>query len=743
MQLTQEQLDIIHHAEGHAKVVAVAGAGKTSTLAHFIANRLYHDQSPRRLMVIMYNKSAQLDFQAKLREVVGTPSLPQIRTFHSLGLKIYQGLVDKGHLPPFKGDLISQQEQEYQVWRLLQQSASRDLAQDILNDKKKWLDPMMSFMEKVKAGLDPAKVVFKQSGLPKQCQFFIKTFEAFEDWRLQQGRITYGDMLYDPCIFFSRRPDVAQQFANHLDWVLVDEYQDINPVQQFLLQVVAGSRANVMVIGDPDQTIYEFRGSDSNFMLKYFDEHFSNAKQYTLSSTFRYGHDVALLSNQLIGLNKQREPVIALSTESNPDTMVQLHHQDEYGEQSVRIIKNSLREYPAESISVLLRLWGMSAPIELALLREGIPYQMSHGQWVLERQELQTFMMLLEMSADVFYKKTEFSQYQSWLQFFTFPALKIKREVLDNLAKSFAKYGEKALIEFSRMNFHELSKWQKAQLEERVALTKLTKDSRLKASQLINRYIRETDFYKGVAESAFSKSQVDDRIATVQGFSRFIARLNLKSSETYDYLQELKNVRNQQDNQHGVVITSIHKSKGLEWPVVILPAITEHYYPYQNDNEMQQATSIESERRLFYVAMTRSKNQLHLIAPNKEGSQFSQSEFLQQMQFTDMLKVKRHYLEQSIDALPLPRSIQSSVHSYISKQGWPLTIVDKPLDKPTPLSSKGKQANNKVAISCVHKAFGEGVLTDETDRHWHIRFKDGQIRVLDKAVAEPLLDWLG
>lgn len=740
MQLTQEQLDIIHHQQGHAKVVAVAGAGKTSTLAHFIAHRLSQGQSPKRLMVIMYNKSAQLDFQQKLRGVVAQGALPQIRTFHSLGLKIYQSLVNKGHLPPFKSDIISQQEQEYQLWRLMQQVASRDIAQDILNDKKKWLDPMMSFMEKVKAGLDPAKLVFKQVGLPKQCQFFVKAYEAFETWRRQQGRITYGDMLFDPCEFFSRRPDVAQEFANHLDWVLVDEYQDINPVQQFLLQVISGQRANVMVIGDPDQTIYEFRGSDSQFMLKHFDEHFQQAQYYTLSTTFRYGHDVALLSNQLIGLNHQRESVIALASEDNPDTLVKLHSMDEYGEQSVRIIKHALQTFPAESISILLRLWGMSAPIELALLREGIPYQMPHGQWVLERQELQTFMMLLELSAGVFYEKTEYAQYQSWLQFLTFPALKIKRDVLDSLAKSFSKYGETSLLEFSRMNFSDLSAWQKAQLEERVALTKLSKDKRLTSSQMFNRYIRETDFYKGVSDSAFSKSQVDDRIATVQGFTRFIARLNLKSIDTYDYLQELKAMRLSQDNQHGVVLSSIHRAKGLEWPVVIIPGVSENYYPYQNENEMQKATSIESERRLFYVGMTRAKHQLHLITPSIDGSQYQQSEFIRQMHVSDMLKVKSSYASNQ-PTIALPSVIRKGVLNYLDKQGWSLKVVEKPLDKPDILVNEKRQKNQVPLIRCSHKAFGEGSLTNETDRHWHIRFKDGQVRVLDKAVAEPLLQW--
>lgn len=740
MHLTPEQQAIIGHTQGHAKVTAVAGAGKTTTLAHFIRERLQQGCSPRRMMVIMYNKSAQLDFQKKLQHVVFSPNLPQIRTFHSLGLKIYQRLVEGGHLPPFEGDIISQQEQEFQLWRIMQKCASRDVAQDILNDKKKWLDPMMSFVEKVKAGLDPAAVVFKQTGLPKQCGFFVKAFDTFEQWRLSQRRISYSDMLYDPCQLFSRRPDIAQEFSNHLDWVLVDEYQDINPVQQFLLQVVAGNRASVMVIGDPDQTIYEFRGSSSLYMLKYFDEQFPNATRYTLTTSFRYGHDVALLSNQLIGLNKEREPVLALAGQSNPDTYVGVHYDDDYAQKTIQQIKQALNRYSPESICVLLRLWGMSAPIELALLREGIAYQMHHQQWVLERQELQTFMMLLEMSAGEFYQRNERSQYQGWLQFLTFPALKIKRDELDKLARTFAKHGEKALLEFSRMTFPDLSAWQKAQLESRVTLTKLSKDKRLKANQMFNRYIRETDFYKGVSDSAFSKSQVDDRIATIKGFTRFIASLNLTSGDTYHYLQQLKQTRLSQDNKHGVVISSIHRAKGLEWPVVILPGVHDNFYPYQSESEMQQATSVESERRLFYVAMTRVQNELHFVVPAKEGSQFEVSQFMSDMFVNDLLKIKVAQTKKQ-NSLALPKATQKNAKDYMLKQGWAIEIKDKGVSKPGFKSNRVNSSNINTQISCRHPAFGEGILDNETDRHWHIRFKDGQIRVLDKAVAEPLIQW--
>ena len=753
LQPSHEQQQIIAHESGHAKVIAVAGAGKTTTLAMFIQRRLELGQNPRRLLVIMYNKAAQLDFTQKLKSLLPAGSLPQVRTFHALGLKIYQGLISEGLLSPFKDDLISQSEQEHVLWRLMQQYANKQTAQEILQDRKKWLDPMMSFMENVKACLEPAELIFKQSDLPKQCAFFPQVFNAFEEWRKENGRISFSDMLYDPSMLFSKRPDVAARYGNHMDWVLVDEYQDINAIQQFLLETLAGTRASVMVIGDPDQTIYEFRGSSANFMLKTFDENFENVKRYTLSISFRYGHDVALLSNQLIQLNLEREDIISVAGENNFDSQVTLHRVDEYAQKTLAIIKQAMSEHHVEDIAILFRMWGMSATVELALLQEDIPYQMSHHAWVLERTELQPLMTLLEIASGQFSQRSERARYSAWLLFLTFPALKIRRAELQNVARQLARLPDFSLPEnakpnFGQMDLPELSKWQKDQLENRLSLITLALDKRMMGFQLANCYIRETDFYKGVADSAFSKQQVDDRLATVQGFVRFIARLNLSAAKTYQYLQELTQKRAKQDNKRGVILSSIHRSKGLQWPVVILPGLNNHFYPYQNEAELQQSTSVESERRLFYVAMTRCMQSLHLIAPPEtqaQGTSQEPSSFIQDMAVHDLLKVKPAWQQGDKEVSISARAIKSVQH-YVDKLDWPMTVQARAIEKPRldkPGSVKPFKESRSLASEQVeHSKFGVGHIQQETNRHWHVLFLDGQLRVLDKQIATPMLKWL-
>ncbi len=751
LQLSHEQQQIIAHESGHAKVIAVAGAGKTTTLAMFIQQRLWLGQNPKRLLVIMYNKAAQQDFTAKLSSILQGGRLPQIRTFHALGLKIYQGLINEGLLNPFKDDLISQSEQEHVLWRLMQQYANKQTAQEILQDRKKWLDPMMSFMENVKATLEPAELIYKRCKLPNQCSFFPKVFDAFEDWRKENGRIGFSDMLYDPCMLFSKRSDVAARFGNHMDWVLVDEYQDINAIQEFLLETLAGSRASVMVIGDPDQTIYEFRGSSADFMLHTFDEQFKDVHRYTLSRSFRYGHDVALLSNQLIQLNKEREDVICVAADENIDSQVNLHRVDEYAQQTLQIVKEALTQHAPQEIAVLFRMWGMSAPVELALLQEDIPYQMSHHAWVLQRTELQPIMMLLEIASGAFASRNERARYSAWLVFLTFPALKIRRAELQNIARQLARAqsfhnNETAKPLFSEIETPDLSKWQEQQLQTRLSLIGLAMDKRMMGFQLANCFIRETDFYKGIADSAFSKQQVDDRLATVQGFVRFIARLNLTAANTFEYLQELSKKRAMQDNKHGIVLSSIHRAKGLQWPVVVLPGLNNHFYPYQNEAEFQQATSIESERRLFYVAMTRCMKSLHLIAPpdtQAQGTSQEPSSFIHDMAVNDLLQVKPAWQQKNENVSISKRAIKS-VEAYVSKLNWPISVEAKAIEKPKLSVSPSQSVLERQLASeqVEHSKFGVGHIQQETNRHWHILFHDGQLRVLDKQIATSMLKWL-
>ena len=816
--LTPEQLSIVHHQQGHARVIAVAGAGKTTTLVHFIQQRLLAGSNPKRMLVLMYNKAAQTDFQIKLQQVISQPSqqtgmqhfgaLPDVRTFHALGFKIYHRLISEGHLPGIQQDLIGAGEMDGVVWRLLQQVASsqgfEETRQDILSQRKKWVEPAVAFIDLVKSDLLSPAEMFEESELPHQCQIFIETFERFEQWRKEHNRITFSDMLYDPCVLFKQRPEIAEQFSGHMEWILVDEYQDVNGIQQFLLQVLygyGGYRGNgqVMVIGDADQTIYEFRGSKPEYITKEFEKAFNSPVQldgtlithtsYQLPHTFRYGHKLSLLANHVIGENQDREDVLCLSHPSTPNTRIHLQHNSDYSQQVLTLLNQLAQKRPLEDVAILNRLWGISAPIELALLQADMPYQLDHSQTVLDRFELEVFWILFEIASDNFKQRNRRQRKAAWLTLLTQPFPKVKRALLEDMAENISQHDSDLSQALWDAIPKDISKWQRQQLEDRGQVIEAaemasianvaeqseeklshTKVRELKAWQLAQQYINATDLYEGIKDSAFSAQQIEDRSETIKAFVSFLRVSNKPANQIYAYLQELKQ-RHQNKQNTGVRITSIHKAKGLEWPVVIIPALSARYYPYEAEGTFTTKSSEESERRLFYVAMTRAKEDLYLIAPPAWNSQQEKvqktqvetqqtkdwpSKFLREADFAfcqhvgELIEQGEVLSEpQELEAIQIKKS-QSLIERYSDKIQFELPIKLKLKRDSHPVSS-GLSTAKKYELEdddaeyqkgqwLVHGKLGKGRVVRDEKKYVTIYFSaDKKERKLDKAIAGPWL----
>lgn len=767
-QLTDYQQQVVQHVDGHARVVAVAGAGKTTTLTHFIAARLQAGVSSRRMLVLMYNKAAQQEFQQRLFRRLPDQAVPEVRTFHSLGLRIYHKLIELEQLPAFERKLLGDSEVEGQVWRLLQQLADGDTRQEILSQRKKWVEPAVGFIDLVKSGLAPPQAVYEELDLPPQCRMFIELFERFEDWRKQQRRIGFSDMLYDPVMHLRQNPEAARYFGGHMQWILVDEYQDINGIQQHLLELLHAGRGSMMVIGDPDQTIYEFRGSRPEFIVSGFASQLGNVTTYQLPETFRYGHRLSLMANHLIHHNRQRDPVMGLSHISTPATQVQLHSCSANAEahQVLTLVRQCLETMPAHQIAVIHRLWALCAPIELALLQAGIPYQLDHSLSVLERWELEIFWLLLEIAAGRFGDRSREQRRSGWLQILTTPFPKVRRAVLEDMADTLATHREHFGIALQQAIPDTLSHWQKAQLHARAEVLDSAEHVVVPVQRLLNAYIDTTELEKGIEDSAFSAQQVEDRLQTIRAFVRFMADSGVNSNEALEFLLELRDrARAQSRERHaGVRLTSIHKSKGLEWPVVIIPGLNGHYFPYRPEGEFSTPASEESERRLLYVAMTRAIHQLHLLVPlrlvpsssGRKRSDERPSLREKPSPFTSELNVSRSdqvasALEQGQSRLVLEGEVASWLPAYLAAQPAPVVLEVKP-SRVQPGVRGGNRSLRDPAKPTVtgqplprlvHARLGAGTVMEQDEQYLIIQF-DGErtTRRLDRVFAEPHIQWL-
>lgn len=731
VQYTPEQQQIIAHQNGHARIIAVAGSGKTQTLTQYIDQRLQQGVKPKRLLVLMYNKAAQLDFERRLSRIRPGKRNPDIRTFHSLGYRICQTLVKQGDMPPFNRKILSEGEMEVALWRILRETAPESLAEDVLSRKKKWVEPALAYVERVKSSLEKPELVFEQIGLPDQCCFFIQAFHRLEDWRSDQSRLSFSDLIYEPVMHFRREAHLREQFGNHLAEIVVDEFQDINPVQHYLLDILAGNTAQVMVVGDPDQTIYEFRGSEPTLLTEHFSNQYS-VTDYQLSHSFRFGDRLSLLANQIIAANyaNAAKRTHCISHHTTPATDVELIKADDSAEATLKVIRSQKCAFA--DIAVINRLWANSARLELLLLAEQVPYRLDNHQTVLERSELKPFRVLLQIASGNAGQWDGRTRRAAWQALLTQPYLKIKKAVVDKLIKELAEVTVNWGRSLRNAVPESLSRYQSEALFERARWIEKAESGRGNAAAILNGWVSATDYMAALKESAFSAAQVEDQLATVKAFVQFVRQRNWPLQSAAEQLAELV-ARKTPDDQDAVLITSIHKSKGRQWPIVIIPELNGYFYPYQPEGEMVMPTTLASERRLLYVAATRAQQNLKLIVPTKHSetpcSPLLPNAYVEGLQpFTELCNGKA-------DAL-LPAAMHTeSVLWYANAK-----------DSPTPQwqgHSSQQNTLNLVGRNIKHPLLGVGTITEESVQRLSILFmEDTQTRVFERSSVLKIIEIL-
>lgn len=625
--LTAEQQAIIQADPGHYVITAVAGSGKTTTLAYRIQHLLTEGIDHRRILVLMFNKAAQRDFSAKLQGLIAANQpKPEVRTFHAMGYRLYKRFIQEGYLKPFHDNIISEKEEQFQLWRLLNIHLEKETVKDIKRNKKEHLELCSQFIETVKSGLTDPETVYENLGLEDKFSYCIQLFHHFEEWRQAQSRISYADMLYDPVRAIHKYPQLKDLVRNKMDIVLVDEYQDSNDIQHELLKVIAGDRAKVTVVGDPDQTIYEFRGAKPEYIIKGFSHEFDNAQSLHLSYSFRYGHQVALLANHLISHNAKRNSVLSKAHASNPNTMIHTHHGSE-------ALIRELSRAPEDELNqsaILVRVWSQTVSLELSLLEKKIPYAIEGHAGIFHSDEMASVMTLLEIASGALSEAPQSERAAKFERLFKFPHLGIPESQTRQIAFYLSQYSHSWGKELMEYPTDDMKRFQSLKLERFAMALALTENTKRKVREILSRYAEQTELFEGVRSIALNHDQAEERIASIEGIFGFVSAISGSIAQVLDHLEHLMQAaamqkhEQQTQSSNTLTISTIHRAKGLEWQHVYLPDFHNKIYPYSHRGESKssitdkhQNSNIESERRLLYVAITRAISSLHLFLPEK------------------------------------------------------------------------------------------------------------------------------
>jgi len=749
-ELTEEQQAIADHPGGHAKIIAVAGSGKTTALLHYIKNRLHSGTDPQRILTVMYNRSARDDFQARLQKLC-SGRMPPVQTFHSLGYRLYQQMIARGHIARANLTPLPQSLVQLQIWKAIEACAPPAELEDIRARKQSETEAAEFFIDYTKTLLTGDLSAFQQLKLGDEYMYFLKVFRHFEDWRQKQSAVTYADLIYDPAILFSLRADIAEQYGSFYQDILVDEYQDINEIQHYLLRVLYGKSGNVIAIGDPDQTIYEWRGSRPAFLLKQFDGDFPPSNVYRLSRTFRYGHSLSLAANHFIGNNRERADIFCISGKPDADTDIQQVATGNEGKWLVEHVRRCRKQgLPLKEIAVLVRLWSLAAPLELALLANNIPYRSGNRNTVLSRRELRPLFWSLNIAAGRFAEQTPKRRSQGLYEWLTAPHIRISRAALEPLCDAVAPLDRgwgKALLKNTPDN---LSQPQCKRLRQRAELLTQIEQWRGHAGELLRRQLSDLDYLSGIAEDSFTRQQGEERQQTILAFCQYLDQLRLPPKEALGHLQELQQQHRQQDQRQegdgeareadAIQITTMHQAKGLEWDQVIIPSLTVHNMPYQPQRDFTTPASTESERRLMYVAMTRARRQLYLLTPqsNSVPAQPAATDPTSQEQRPSLF-IEEMQLPLSTLLAETLRERPEKITTQIPVTRLAIRYLDACNYNPDVEAPRAALRRPQLGEGIRHQKLGYGRVVKWEDDRVEILFSDRQTRRFDWARLSPFL----
>jgi len=692
VKLTAEQQAVVHHREGHARVAAVAGAGKTTTMAARVLHLLGSGVSPKRMLVLMFNRSAKDDFQRRLASMAsaGQP-LPDVRTFHSLGHRLTQSLCRWGALAPRR--LLSA---EWQMERLLRQASLNVLAGQV--DRRDAalegdrLEALAHFCGLVKAEMLPAAALYERLNYEPDTDYFPTAFEEAERLLHAEGVMTYADLLYRPLQALEADATLRKRVEGFLDHVIVDEYQDINTVQQRLLAVLAGPSANVMAVGDANQCIYEWRGARPDTMLENFTATFGKATDYPLSMTFRHGHALALTANHAIMANQRRPDQLCLAEAGNPDTRVTVG-------QGSRLLLDALMDWQAQGralsdASLLVRSWALSVPFQLALLQAGIPFRLlREDRFVFRLPLVQALAGYLKLSR----RPELLHDPEQLLLLLSQPTPFVARERLQRLAYQLAttqqwpERHEPVLAALKPLQRRTLKKrWE--------LLCELPKLNVWPPAKLLGHVVEAIDAEKTLKRAAARRDKGEEDVRLLD-----VLIEQAESVQDPDAFIELLE-RPVENQAGGVLVSTVHGAKGLEWPLVAVAGVNEEDFPhYSRDNPLNDER-LEEERRLFYVAITRAKEQLLVL---HDGGAHRPSRFIAESAWQDGMRVAACLANQQAPDTPLEVQSPSLVARYLERVGRADIALAAPQVKE---SSAGYQAGSHYypGQRLLHAVFGEG-----------------------------------
>ena len=594
--LNPAQKEAVETLNGPLLILAGAGSGKTKTLTHRIANLIAHGVMPQNILAVTFTNKAAKEMRSRLWSLLyGQPQgesrsfMPYMGTFHGIAVRILRIEADAVGLD--KNFVIYDTDDQVSlIKRILKELKLSDNK----NLKPKSIQAIISGEKN--QGYGPEEYA-ANAFYPNQ-KSIAKVFERYEIEKQKAGALDFDDLLLKELELFKNYPEIRKKWQARFEHILIDEYQDTNAVQYNIVKLLVNAEKNICVVGDDWQSIYSWRGADFTNILN-FERDFPGAKVIKLEQNYRSTGNILEASQKIINENKTRTDK-TLFTEAEKGAPVEIESlRDETEEANYVALKilNMQRQYPDfGDFAVLYRTNAQSYTFEKAFINNHIPYKIVGGVRFYDRKEVKDVLAILKIimsqrdkvSLERVVKNVlsgvgEASLSKILMAVDALPGEKPLEDpdILEVLSSTRAKNGFMRLINF---------------------IKKVSPGDN--PGEIVKRIIEYFDF-KSLTDDGTPSSE--DRMGNLEVLA--------SNAAAYDNLEDfltdasLMSSADESSEKNSVTLMTMHAAKGLEFPVVFMVGMEDGLFP---SGRAEDEESLEEERRLAYVGMTRAMKQLFL-----------------------------------------------------------------------------------------------------------------------------------
>lgn len=609
--LNAAQLEAVTTTEGYVRVIAGAGTGKTRTLTErfaYLVNEL--GVLPGNILCVTFTNKAANEMRNRIKRLTGGNDTGYINTFHGFCVSVlredgHEIQYPKSFLVLDNGDIDAMLQIIYEERGLTLRNMTFSQARDMI-EMQKLVERPEYYRDMLSLSLEELYKKYWAATKPHDIIFYGYLYQEKKCFG-----VDYNDLLVFVLYIFARNPEIRLKWQQRLEYIMVDEFQDIDAIQYQLMEVLAAYHKNLFVVGDPDQTIYTWRGANVRYLLD-FDERFQDTHTVMMLENYRSVPQVLDVANSLIAKNKERIPkdLVAVRKDHGPTVW---RHAKSSAEEAQWIAQGvqSLHKagVPYRAIAVLYRAHYASRSIEEAFLKARIPHTIYSGVPFFGRKEVKDALSYLRMIA-----------YQDDLSFarvVNVPKRNMGKRRMTFLREEAENRGC-SLYEALQLTIeNEIFKGTKA--KEFVALVEEFRHSYegRPVSEVLSALLNESGYEKTLRTEG-GQERLDNLAELKQSIYEFETTCG-EEVTLEQYLSQvalLSNLDAFDDAQDKVRLMTIHSAKGLEFPHVFLCSMSEGILPSRKTMTFE---AMEEERRLAFVALTRARDGLYLTEAEGTG----------------------------------------------------------------------------------------------------------------------------